>query len=72
MPCNPRDAAVQGQEVALQIQYFDTCNDPVVADEIPSIEITDLDGNVLVVSTATDVSHLGEGLYQYIFRDLFC
>ena len=56
MPCNPRDAAVQGQEVALQIQYLDTCNDPIVADVTPSVEISDLDGNVLITSTSTDVT----------------
>jgi hypothetical protein len=68
MPCNPRDSAVQGQEVALQIQYLDTCNDPIVADTIPSVEIVDLDGNVLISSTSDGVSHLGDGLYQYIYR----
>ena len=68
MPCNPRDLAVQGQEVALQIQYFDTCGDKVVADSTPTIEILDVDGNVLVAETSTDVTHLGDGLYQYIYR----
>jgi hypothetical protein len=68
MPCNTRDFAVQGQEVALQIQYLDTCNDPVQADAVPEIEITDLDGNVIITSTSDGVSHLGDGLYQYIFR----
>jgi hypothetical protein len=68
MPCNPRDSAVQGQEVALQIQYLDTCNEPIEADATPEVEITDLDGNVIVASTSEDVSHLGDGLYQYTFR----
>jgi hypothetical protein len=68
MPCNTRDSAVQGQEVSLQIQYLDTCGKPIVADDIPEIEITDLDGNIIVVSTSTNVSNLGDGLYEYIFR----
>jgi hypothetical protein len=68
MPCNPRNAAVQGQEVALQIQYYDACNEKVAADAIPTIEITDVDGNVLVTATSDDVTHLGDGLYEYIYR----
>ncbi len=68
MPCNPRDSAVQGQEVALQIQYLDTCNDPVAADAVPEVEITDLDGNIIIASTSTGVSDLGDGLYQYLYR----
>lgn len=68
MPCNPRDLAVQGQEVALQIQYLDTCDQPIAADELPTIAISDLDGNLIVEPTTDGVSHLGDGLYQYTFR----
>jgi hypothetical protein len=68
MPCNPRDSAVQGQEVALQIQYYDSCGAKVAADEIPTVEILDLDGNILVTSNEDEVDHLGSGLYQYIYR----
>jgi len=68
MPCNQRDSAVQGQEVALQIQYFDSCGDKVVADETPTIQITDLDNNIIIPRTSDDVQHLGDGLYQYIYR----
>ncbi len=68
MPCNPRDSAVQGQEVALQIQYYDSCGAKVAADEIPTVEILDLDGNILATSNEDEVDHLGSGLYQYIYR----
>jgi len=68
MPCNPRDSAVQGQEVALQIQYFDVCGDKVMADDTPSVQISDLDGNIILASTNENVDHLGDGLYQYIYR----
>lgn len=68
MPCNPRDTAIQGQEVSLQIQYYDNCNKKVMADETPTITITDQDGNIIVETTDNDVSHLGDGLYEYIYR----
>jgi len=68
MPCNPRDSAVQGQEVALQIQFFDACGDKVAADEIPTIQISDLDGNIIIATTNKDIEHLGDGLYQYLYR----
>lgn len=68
MPCNPRDLAIQGQEVALQIQYYDNCGKKVIADDTPKIQITDLDGNVLVPFTSKDVDHMGDGLYQYLYR----
>jgi len=68
MPCNPRDSAVQGQEVALQIQYYDSCGDKVSADKTPSIQITDLDGNVVLEATNKNIDYLGDGLYQYTFR----
>lgn len=68
MPCNSRDHAIQGQEVALQIQFFDSCGNKVVADKTPSIEITDLDGLIVLGSTSKNVEHLGNGLYQYIYR----
>lgn len=68
MPCNPRGSAVQGQEIALQIQFFDNCGVKVAADETPVVEIYDLDGNLLETSNPDDVDHLGDGLYQYIYR----
>lgn len=68
MPCYPRDGAVQGQEVALQIQFYDSCGDKVAADVIPSIQILDLDGGIILASTSTDVEYLGDGLYQYTYR----
>lgn len=68
MACNLRDSAVQGQEVILQIQFFDVCGKKVAADDTPSIEIVDVDGNIILNSTSEDVEYLGDGLYQYKFR----
>ncbi len=68
MPCNPRDSAVQGQEVALQIQYYDNCGKKIAADETPTIQIIDVDGNIVLDSTDEDVENLGDGLYQYKYR----
>jgi hypothetical protein len=68
MPCNPRDLAIQGQEVALQIQYYDNCGNKVIADKTPQVQIVDLDGNILIPYTSKNVEHLGDGLYQYLYR----
>lgn len=63
-----RDAAVQGQEVILQIQYFDSFSNKVAADETPTISIVDADGNTILDATDDDVENLGDGLYQYTYR----
>lgn len=68
MSCNPRESAVQGQEVSLQIQYLDSCGDKIAADEMPTIQITDIDGNIILPATSDDVQNLGDGLYQYTYR----
>ena len=68
MSCNPRDAAVQGQEVILQIQYYDNCGRKVDADDTPTLQIIDLDGNVVATPDPDDIEFLGEGLYQYLYR----
>jgi hypothetical protein len=67
MPCNPRNTAVQGQGVALQIQFYDSCGSKVMADEIPVVEIYDQDNNLLLTADPDDVKHLGDGLYEYIY-----
>lgn len=67
MPCNPRNSAVQGQGVALQIQFYDSCGSKVMADEIPTVEIYDQDNNLLLTSNPDDVNHLGDGLYEYVY-----
>lgn len=64
---NTRDKAVQGQEVLLQIQYFDAAGEEVDADDYPSIQIRDLDGNVIESSSSDDVTKLDIGLYQYTY-----
>lgn len=68
MPCNTRDSAIQGQEVELQVQFYDNCGKKVLADELPLVTIIDQDGNTIVESTDEDVESLGEGLYRYKYR----
>ncbi len=65
---NIREAAVQGQEVVLQIQFFDACGRKVDADETPEVRIRDIDGTVIVDFTDKDVCNVGDGIYQYTFR----
>lgn len=67
MPCNPRETAVQGQSVALQIQFYDSCGSKVVADETPVVKIYNQDGDLILTADPDDVDHLGDGLYQYIY-----
>lgn len=65
---NTRDAAVLGQEVTLQIQYFDPTGREIDADETPEIQITDSLGNIVLASSSTDVQRMDVGLYQYTYR----
>ncbi len=64
---NNRDAAVQGQEVLLQIQYYDANGKEVDADDSPTIEILDPNGSIILSATSTDVSRVSIGLYQYTY-----
>ncbi len=65
---NIRDFAVIGQEVYLQVQFYDAQGEKVDADETPFIQIRDFDGNIVLAYTDEDVSHLDTGLYRYTFR----
>lgn len=67
MPCNPRESAVQGQGVALQIQFYDSCGSKVIADDTPTLEIYDQDGYLVLSPNLDDISHLGDGLYEYVY-----
>jgi hypothetical protein len=64
---NDRDSAVQGQEVLLQIQFYDADGDEVDADTTPSIEIADPDGAIVISATTTGVSRVAIGLYKYTY-----
>lgn len=65
---NLRATAVQGQEVLLQIQFFDTNGEEVNADSTPTISIRDIDGNIIVAETSQHVEKVDTGLYQYRYR----
>ena len=64
---NDRDAAVQGQEVILRVQYYNANGDEVDADDTPTIEISDPNGEVIVSATSTGVSRVDTGLYKYTY-----
>lgn len=68
MPCYDRDSAVLGQEVILQVQYYDNCGTKVIADNTPTISILDSNGDVILAPTNVNVESLGDGLYQYKYR----
>jgi hypothetical protein len=61
---NDRDNAIRGQDVKLEIQYFDVSGDPVEPDEMPQVRIVDSVGGVLLDYTDVDVYRLEPGLYQ--------
>jgi hypothetical protein len=64
---NDRDTAVQGQEVILQVQYYDANGEKVDADNTPTIEIYDPNGVVIVSATSNGVSRVDTGLYKYTY-----
>lgn len=63
---NSRGAAVKGEAVRLSIQYYGTDGNQVDADSIPSVEIRDTNGIVLIAETTDGVTK-GDvtGLYYY-------
>lgn len=65
---NERDNAIRGQEVKLQIEYFDINGDAVDPDDIPFVRITDVNGDVILDYTYEDVYRLEKGLYQLIYE----
>nr|BDD46248.1 hypothetical protein 80 [bacterium] len=64
---NDRDSAVQGQEVILQVQFYDADGDEADADEMPTIEIADPNGAIIVSETSRGVSRVDTGLYKYTY-----
>jgi hypothetical protein len=65
---NPRSLAVKGQEVTLQIRFFDASGDPINADRTPSISIRNIDGEEILAERTRGVSNTDVGLYEYIYR----
>ena len=67
---NPRSLAVKGQEVTLQIRFFDASGDPINADRTPSISIRNIDGEEILAERTRGVSNTDVGLYEYIYTFL--
>lgn len=65
---NARSLAVQGQEVILQVQFYDASGNPVDADSTPSILIRNTDGEEILPVTSRGVKYVDAGLYEYIYR----
>lgn len=65
---NTREAAVLGQEVLLQIQYFDPNGDEIDADELPEVQIVDSMGDIILPLTSDGVKREDVGLYSLTFR----
>jgi len=64
---NNRNKATRGEAVELSIQYYGIDGLPRDADEIPEIQITDINEDVVVASTSVGVVREGKGLYSYSY-----
>ncbi len=64
---NIRDEAVIGQHVVLEVQFYSAAGDKSDADEIPTIQISNSDGDIILEATDEDVMRIGPGLYQYVY-----
>ena len=62
-----RTSAYRDGNVVLSIQYFGPDGVAKDADSIPTIEIRDLNGTVVVPATTSGVVRAGIGLYQYTY-----
>jgi hypothetical protein len=65
---NDRTNAIRGKVVSLEIQFFDTNNNPIDADSIPKIRIIDSTGNVILNYTNKKVFRKDKGLYEYLYE----
>lgn len=65
---NQRSLAVQGQEVELQVQFYDANGEAVDADSTPTISIRNIDGEEMLAATSRKVYRVDTGLYKYIYR----
>jgi len=64
---NDRNKAVRGESVVLSIQYYGTDGLSMDADSTPQIRIANLDGDLILAPTATGVTRVDVGLYEYSF-----
>jgi len=62
---NNRNSAEKGETVRLNVQYYGIDGQPSNADFTPSIEITDVNGNIIIAETTDGVVRSETGLYYY-------
>jgi hypothetical protein len=62
---NNRNSAEKGETVRLNVQYYGIDGLPSDADFTPSIEIRDVNGDVIIAETSEGVTKLETGLYYY-------
>lgn len=65
---NSRSLAVQGQEVTLQVQFYDASGNPVDADTSPTFSVRNTDGEQILAPTSRGVLSVDTGLYEYTYR----
>jgi len=64
---NQRNTAVQGQQVALKVQFFNADGEKTDPSDTPKIQILDSNNDEILASTSNGVSKLDTGLYQYTY-----
>jgi hypothetical protein len=62
---NNRNSAEKGEAVRLNVQYFGIDGAERDADFLPSVEISDVNGNIIIASTTDGVVKSDTGLYYY-------
>ena len=65
MSTNNREATVKGETVRLSVQYYGIDGFPVDADSMPSIQIKDINDNLIIEKTTEGVVRSGVGFYYY-------
>ena len=64
---NNRNQAIRGEAVELSIQYYGVDGLPRDSDATPEIQITDINGDIVVTTTAAGVTKEDKGLYVYSY-----
>jgi len=64
---NNRNQAIRGESVELSIQYYGVDGLPRDSDSTPEIQITDINGDIVVTTTSTGVTREDKGLYVYSY-----
>jgi len=64
---NNRTQAIRGETVELSVQYYGVDGLPRDADSIPEVQITDINGDIVVTTTSSGVTREDKGLYVYSY-----